>query len=399
MKILITTDAYNNMINGVAISVKNLSTALQNAGNDVRILTLSQTHQSYRQDHVYFIRSMPLGIYPNIRASLAFHDSLIDEIEEWRPDIIHTQSEFFTLFFARKIAKKTHAPIVHTYHTLYEYYTHYFCPNQTLGKHIAASGSRFVCNRMNAVVAPTLKTKTLLERYGIHVPLHVIPTGLALEQFYQPFDWSVRQKLRTQLHIPEHAPVLVTLGRVAKEKNIDFLIQQMKSPLLQKLQAHFVIVGNGPDRERLEALVHKLGLCETVHFTGMVRPDEVMQYYRIGDVFVSASQSETQGLTYIEAMASGLPLLCRKDSCLESVLIPDKTGQFFEDEDSFVKHCMKIFSQKDILNSLSENALQKSIEFSKEEFAKRIFNLYENVLEDKEETQRCTRFVCIPKQI
>lgn len=134
MKILITTDAYDSMINGVAVSIHNLFTALKDFGNEVRILTLSKNHQSYKNDDVYYIRSLSLKIYPDARATFSFHDPLLDDILKWQPDIIHSQCEFFTFVFAHRLAKLLHIPIVHTYHTLYEYYTHYFCPNKALGK-------------------------------------------------------------------------------------------------------------------------------------------------------------------------------------------------------------------------------------------------------------------------
>ena len=399
MKILITTDSYEALINGVSVSVKNLSSALRNAGNEVRILTLSPTYQSYRQKDTYFISSMPLPIYPDVRASFSLRDSLFEEIEEWTPDVIHSQSEFFTFHFARRLAKRLQIPLIHTYHTLYECYTHYFCPNKTLGRKIVSVGSKYICNRADAVIAPTKKTAHILRKYGIDAPIEVIPTGLSLEQLQKPVDISVLNKLKRQLHIPETAPVIVTLGRVAQEKNIDFLIQQMLHPILQNLKLHLVIVGDGPDRERLETLVHQLQLRKTVHFTGMVLPNEICQYYRLGNVFVSASNSETQGLTYIEAMACGLPLLCLKDSCLESVLVSGENGYFFEDENSFAERCFEIFSNKKTLQKLSENALIKSSEFSKEMFASRILQLYASMILEKEEPKKCTRFVCIPKQI
>lgn len=399
MKILITTDAYDSMINGVAVSVKSLSTALRDAGNDVRILTLSQTHQSSKKEDVYYIGSMPLKIYPDARATFSFHDPYVKEILEWHPDVIHSQSEFSTFVFARKIAKKLNIPIIHTYHTLYEYYTHYFCPSKALGQKIVAAGSRFICNRTDAVIAPTEKTARVLENYNVTAPLNIIPTGLSLERFQRPIDSSFKRQLRAQLHIPENTPVIVTLGRLAREKNVDFLIQQMQHPKLKQMKLHLIIVGDGPDRECLEAMVHNLGLRNTVHFTGMVSPENVAQYYRLGDVFVSASNSETQGLTYIEAMACGLPLLCLEDPCLNSVLIPAFNGFFFQDADSFVQRCIETFEVKDFLKSLQENALQCSFEFSKEAFARRALQLYKNMKLKKEEKEKCTRFVCIPKQI
>lgn len=397
MKILITTDAYTNMINGVAVSVHNLYTALKASGNEVRILTLSPNHFSYKDEDVYYIRSRKLKIYPDVRATFAFQDTLLKDILEWKPDIIHSQSEFFTFIFAKKIARKLRIPIVHTYHTLYEYYTHYFCPSETLGKKIVALGSRFICNQADAVIAPTEKTARILEGYEVDVPIGIIPTGLSLERLQKPVSPEIVQELKAQLHIPENVPVIVTLGRLAREKNVDFLIKQMTDARLQNL--HFVIVGDGPDRERLESLVSELGLEGTVHFTGMVAPEEVSKYYRLGDLFVSASSSETQGLTYIEALACGLPLFCMKDLCLQSILTPGYNGYFFQNSVEFIEQLAELIQTPSQIQSMQKHALQTASDFSKETFARRALQFYLKTITDKEEKRLWSRFACIPKLI
>lgn len=399
MKILITTDAYDAMINGVAISVKTLYSALTESGNDVRILTLSQTHQSHKNENVYYIGSVPIKIYPDARAALSFHNDLLDEIVEWKPDIIHSQCEFFTFIFARRLSRILNIPIVHTYHTLYEYYTHYFCPSPKLGRKIVAMGSKFICKRTDAVIAPTLKTADILAGYGVKTPMSIIPTGLSLDRFQEKTNSIKPDMLRKQLGIPENVPVLLTLGRVAREKNIDFFIHQMADSKMRSQNAHLVIVGDGPDRERLESMVHHLHLKDVVHFTGMVKPEEVGMYYRIGDVFVSASQSETQGLTYIEAMACGLPLLCLQDICLNSVLTPGKNGYAFESDLDFFDSFSKIFQSREHLRLLSSNAYQTAYYFSKEMFAHCAIQLYKDVIIERGVNEKCTRFACIPKRI
>lgn len=134
MKILITTDLFTIETNGVVTSVKNLWDELKKKGHEVKILTLSENVHSHRDGEVYYIRSMPFAVYPNVRMPLTYRHRLIKELIEWKPDVIHTQCEFFTYQFARRISKKTGAPIVHTYHTLYEQYVTYVIPSRRLGK-------------------------------------------------------------------------------------------------------------------------------------------------------------------------------------------------------------------------------------------------------------------------
>ena len=142
------------------------------------------------------------------------------------------------------------------------------------------------------------------------------------------------------------------------------LKQQMRAPQIKEAGIHFLIVGDGPDRERLEFLVKELELENVVHFTGMVPPGEVYKYYRLGDIFVSASQSETQGLTYIEALACGLPLVCFKDECLGQVLRPGWNGYYFENEMDFSKNLILAFQKKD---ELTKYAFETADEFSRDQ--------------------------------
>ena len=396
MKILITTDAYNTMVNGVAVSVNNLYQSLKESGNDVRILTLAQTPFSYYEKDVYYIKSSAIKIYPDARGTMAFWDDLLEEIVEWEPEIIHSQCEFFTFVFARKIEKRLNIPIIHTYHTLYEHYTHYFCPNRSVGKKIASAFSKFICDQTDLVIAPTTKTANLLESYGVNAEIAVVPTGISLERLRRTVDEEECAGLKEKYGIPGQAPVMVTLGRLAREKNVEFLIRQMVTSQMKEAGVHFLIVGDGPDRERLEFLVKELELENVIHFTGMVPPEEVYKYYHLGDIFVSASQSETQGLTYIEALACGLPLLCFKDECLEQVLKQGWNGYFFENEVDFAQNLRLAFQKKEEMRAY---AFETADEFSRETFGTKVLSLYKKAIEERKEEERCIRFECIPRQI
>lgn len=394
MRILITTDAYDAMINGVAVSVKNLCCTLKEEGHDVRILTLAQTPFSYYEQGVYYIKSAAIGIYPDARATYSFGDDFLEEIIEWRPDIVHSQCEFFTFAFARKIAKRLNIPIVHTYHTLYEYYTHYFCPSEALGKKIVASMTKFICDKTDCVIAPTKKTADILHGYGVNAKIAVIPTGISLDKLRKDFTEQEHIEMRKQIGIPKDAPVVMTLGRLAKEKEVGFLIQQMVK--LQTKGIHLLIVGDGPERQILESQTRELHLEEVVHFAGMVPSEEVYKYYRLGDVFASASRSETQGLTYIEALSCGLPILCWKDPCLEEILISGENGFYYEDEQEFEERLDAILDHR---SEMSARAVACSETFSREIFGKKVLQLYRQVLCERKGKEKCIQFACFPRQI
>ncbi|WP_158413490.1 glycosyltransferase [Gracilibacillus boraciitolerans] len=135
MKILITTECYIPVINGVVTSIVNLRKELQILGHDVRVLTLSTTNKSFQESDIYYMSSLSMGkIYPGARISLSTHHSYLEEMIKWQPDIIHSQCEFSTFRIAKQIAKTINIPIVHTYHTVYEDYTHYFSPTHKWGE-------------------------------------------------------------------------------------------------------------------------------------------------------------------------------------------------------------------------------------------------------------------------
>lgn len=368
MKILITSDWYAPVINGVVTSVRNLEDELRKRGHEVKILTLSGDHTSYRDGEVYYVRSVGAGrIYPNARVSFSIRNSCLEELIQWKPDIIHSQCEFTTYLFAQHIARKTKAPLVHTYHTIYEDYTHYFSPNKVLGEKAVAVFSRKVLNHVDAVIAPTDKVKRLLVKYRVEPGIFTVPTGIDLSRFAQ-----ARRKCFPSTRR------LVTVGRLAKEKNIEEILTFLAGKRGQDYE--YLIVGDGPHREALEQLTAELGLTDRVHFTGMVKPEQVADYYRKGDVFVCASNSETQGLTYVEALASALPSVCRRDACLEGVIIDGCNGWQYEDEDGFFDALEQLFSNKIVYETASAYALIQAKKFSKEVFAENVENVYRKVL-------------------
>lgn len=320
MKILITTDWYKPVINGVVTSVVNLVEELEKQGHEVRVLTLSGDIHSYQKENVTYIGSVSVGlVYPNARLKMALCHRYILELIEWHPDIVHSQCEFSTFFMARKIASACNASLIHTYHTVYEDFTHYFSPSIKLGKKMAAILSKKVLDRTEAVIAPTKKVSDMLERYQVKAPVYVVPTGLELDRFAGT-DGEDREVLRKRFGLTENETVFIYVGRLAKEKNIEELFELLKNKAF--LDTKLLVIGDGPYRQELETYVNENGLRGRIIFAGMIPADQVASYYKAGDIFVSASNSETQGLTYIEAMASALPVLCK--GCLSG--FGDQTG-------------------------------------------------------------------------
>lgn len=382
MKILITTEWYMPVINGVVTSVLNLQRELESLGHEVRILTLSHTTESYTEGKVTYVGSLSAGIvYPQARVAVNLRSAEINRLIEWQPQVIHSQCEFSTFLIAQRISKELNVPIVHTYHTVYEDYTHYFSPVKKWGQAAVCTFTRKVLSHTRCVIVPTEKVKQILLRYGVHEEIRVIPTGIDMTRYSRILSEEERVNLRLKLGIPVQAGVAVFVGRLAREKNLEEIISMVSMAKPENFR--LLIVGDGPHRQALEEYVDSCGIRHQVIFTGMISPEEIYKYYQVGDVFVSASTSETQGLTYVEALANGLPALCRKDECLEGVIKNNINGWQYEDYIDFAEklHIVLAPENNKLRQNLSENAREGVYQrYSAQQFAGNVEQVYESAI-------------------
>lgn len=384
MKILITTDLFTMgkpgeiNANGVITSVKNLYHELTKSGHEVKILTLSRDRKTYKEGDVYYMGSLPFPVYPHVRASYISHKKrkYIREILEWGPEVIHSQCEFFTMPFANKISKKSSAPIVHTYHTVYEHYVGYIGVGKKLGKRLVSHYTKRFLRHTKAVIAPTDKVKEILESYGMKQPIHVIPSGIDLEQHKQRISAEQRSEMRRSMGISDSDFLAVFVGRLGKEKNVEELFEYFSDASQSLPSAKLLVVGGGPDAEHLKSYASKLHSSEKIIFSGMVPPEKVHEYYQLGDLFVCASTSEAQGLTYVEAAANSLPLLCRADPCLNRMIKEGVNGYSYTDKDAFTQKLTFISENKDWRVEASATSYAIAMGFDNSTFASNAAELY-----------------------
>lgn len=386
MKILITTDLYKPFVNGVITSIDALVSQLENKGHDIKIITLSNTHHSYTVDNVTYLGAIDLNIiYPGAKFKLSIISKELRAIYNWKPDIIHSQCEFSTFLVARRISKKFNLPIIHTYHTIYEDYTHYFLPNEKFGHIIAAKFSSHVLNQCDNVIAPTKKVEKLLSSYNILSPISVIPTGIDLSKFTEEKDIIKIQSIKRNLGISENNFIIGFVGRVAKEKNLDELFDIYNK--IEKDNITLMIVGDGPYKDEL--IKKSKTIKKQIVFTSMIEPKDIHHYYKCFDIFMSCSSSETQGLTYIEALSSSIPILCKKDPCLEKVVIDSINGWQFENHEEAITTFNKFYGDINMRKTMSNNAQVLSIiNFSSSAFCEKVLNLYNTTIEEYNKYKR-----------
>lgn len=379
MKILISTDQYEYQVSGVTSSVVLLRDELRRLGHEVRILALSPTYRSFEKDGDFFISSFHVPVYPDARMSLRRKGPLINKIIAWKPDIVHVQTEFSTRKLATRVIRELGIPFVVTCHTVYEDYIGYFCPSKRIGKYIIRRLSNRYYNPANALVVPSDKLRKTEQGYKVSCPITVIPTGIELDRFSRRISHEEKEQLLAKYGLTP-GKTLVSVCRLAAEKNLDEIVSYMPALLRADPEVKLLIVGDGPHRSELEKHVREAGVEKNVVFAGMIDRYEVYKYYQAGDIFVCASTSESQGLTYVEALSSGLPLVCRRDDCLVGVLDNGKNGYQYETETEFVRGVMHILDDRELAHNMQLHSLENAEGFGAETFGRRMEQLYLDVL-------------------
>ena len=382
MNIGLFTETYYPEINGVATSVYMLKNELEALGHNVYVFTTTTPGAPEVERNVFRVPSLPCILITERRVGMFYQRRLANIIKKLNLDVIHTHTEFSLGIFGRIMAKELKLPIVHTYHTIYEDYTHYITKIHMLDNRAKAFMrvfSKICCNTVEEVIVPTEKTKDLLMKYNVHQKINVIPTGIDLHKFSPSlYEKEDILKLRERYGLTNHHKVLLYLGRLSPEKNAKEILQYMPNYMMQHEEVRFVIVGSGPAKEDLEQLAKELGIEEKVIFTGAQPWDIIGSFYQLGDVFVSASNSETQGLTYIEAMAAGLPVVAKEDPCLEEILEKDYNGYTFTNEKEFVEGLNQVlYSGKEYRT----NAIKKVKQYSSEQYAINVEEVYQAIME------------------
>lgn len=383
MRIGIFTDTYPPFINGVSTSIKMLENALRKQGHKVYIVTVNPKDMKYvYEDNGRIIRipGIPIGIY-DYRLTTAYPIRAVNKIKKWKLDVIHTHTEFGIGTFARVIGKQFNIPVVHTYHTMYEDYVHYITKGFFDGpsKKIVEYLTKFYCDKtIKELIVPTKKTYDLFkEKYKYDRNVHIIPTGIEIERFYKEnLNQEKLTRIKQELGLKQDDIVVLFLGRIGSEKNVEFLIRNHKEILTKNKKVKLLIIGDGPDLENYKELCNKLRIKDSVIFTGKVPWDKVPLYYGIADIFATASHTETQGLTVIEAMASSLPVVALDDDAFRTVVIEDLNGYLFKDKKEYISKINKLVVDKKLRDRLGNQARINSETYSSKYFAERVLDVY-----------------------
>ena len=387
MRIAIFTDTYPPYVNGVSTSCFNLAKVLKEHGHDVLVVAPRPTKGKLElKDGVLYIPGAYLKKYYGFRMTNVFAYKPIKIIKKFKPDVIHNQTDWTIAVSARRVAKKFHLPIVYTYHTNYEDYTYYVVGSalDSFAKKLVRSYSKAIANRMTEFITPSEKTKDYMRQAGSDVYINVVPSGIDFSIYKNE---SINQDkivaFKKEHQIKENTKVFLILGRLAKEKSMDISLRGIaayhkKHP---DVDIKILVVGDGPAREELVLLAEELGITNITVFVGQVSGLEVPFYYHLASIYTSASITETQGLTFMEAMAAGKLVLARFDHNLTGTIINNQTGFFFTDEESFVNQVEHIFSlSSEEKENILKNAYQIVDRYSIDNFYLNIMRVYNRAI-------------------
>ncbi|MBC1768529.1 glycosyltransferase family 4 protein [Listeria welshimeri] len=382
MNIGIFTDTYSPQISGVATSIMIMENELKKQGHTVYIFTTTDPNADRKSEEgrVFRLPSIPFIFFPERRVAFAGMNKFIKLVGRLNLDIIHTHTEFSLGLLGKRIAKKYNIPSIHTYHTMYVDYLHYIAKGKILTPSMVGKMTKSFCDSYDAIITPTAKVRHHLEEQGIHKLMYTIPTGTDISSFV-PVEKQRIIDLKKSLGIGMNDAVILSLGRIAQEKNIDAIIHAMPEVIQATPNAKLVIVGDGPVRRDLEKLVEAKQLKNNVIFTGAVDWENISLYYQLGDLFVSASTTETQGLTYAEAMAASLPVVAKRDESIEGFLTDKETAFLFDKDVELAGLLIQILSDKNTATLVASNGRVKVESISADQFGLNIESTYNEVCE------------------
>ena len=403
MNIAFFTDAYYPRINGVAVSVRSYATKLAEMGHSVCIVCCNYGDEEDKKDKkkkrsfleddklhpnlkIYRISSINVFVSKEDKSAKlsAWHD-VKHTMDAFKPDIVHINSEFMVGYFGLIYSRHRNIASVYTFHTLWEDYVDGYIKFMPVypAKKIAKEFIKFYLKRANILIAPTVNIANVIKSYGIERDAKILPTGIP--QALDVKKLNVRPLFFNQLHtlLPrvQKKHVLLYVGRVVKEKNLDFLF-----PVLAEVKKTFkdtvlVFVGGGPELDNLKEKAKKTGYARDIVFAGYRSREELAYFYSVTDVFVFPSKTETQGLVTLEAMMAGVPVVAIGERGTLDVMKGDNGGFMVkEDVNEFSQRVLELLKDKELYAEKSQEAKKWASQWSLDTLTEKLVTYYEEAL-------------------
>lgn len=380
MRVLFVSDVYFPRVNGVSTSIRTFREDLSACGVETLLIAPGYDASAAEGDGVIRVTSSRVpGDPEDRRMQWRALVRALEDMPRGSVDVVHIHTPFVAHYAGTRFARRARIPCIATYHTFFQEYLHHYVPvmPRSIGRMLARSFTRSQCDDVQALIAPSDPMRDILLSYGISTPVHVLPTGLPADRFLP----GNAARFRADAGLPADRPLVTYIGRVAHEKNIDFLVKVFVQVRRTVPSALLVIAGEGPAREGLKAQVARLGLQKDVCFAGYLdRNTGLLDCYAAADVFVFASRTETQGLVLLEAMAQGAPIVSTAELGTRSILRPG-SGALVVDEhlEAFAAAVVRVLQDAELRRDLAERGRNYARTWSSAAMARRLSELYGSI--------------------
>ena len=382
MNILMMTNTFTPHVGGVARSIEAFTAEYRKRGHQV--LVVAPEFENIPENEVDVIRIPAIQNFngSDFSVVLSTPGYLTEAIKKFDPDIVHSHHPYLIGGTALRLAIPHNLPLVFTHHTMYEQYTHYVPGDSEALKRFVIQLSTSYANLCNQVFAPSESVVSVLRRRGVVARIDVVPTGVHLEKFAQGSGAG----FRAAMDIPENAFVVGYVGRLAPEKNLEFMAKAVTGFFKSENRAHFLVIGRGPSENRIREIFSLEGMADRLHTPGVLKHPLLASGYRAMDVFAFASKSETQGMVLTEAMAAGVPVVALDAPGAREVVVDHRNGRLLHSEtieefSSALQWVAALSTER--MQQLKQAAENRAKEFSMERSADKALTLYKNLL-DKE---------------
>lgn len=383
MRILKISDVYFPRINGVSTSIQTFRREFLSQGHQVTLVCPDYDTPTSDEQDIVRIGSRAIPMDPEDRF---LH---LGPLRRWgrqlKPgdyDLVHIHTPFAAHYLGNSMARRLGVPAIESYHTFFEEYLFNYIgwlPKSWL-RYAARRFSKAQCNEVDALVVPSLPMLNKLRSYGVGNRAEIIPTGIYLPEFTR----GDRARFRQRHGIAPERPVLVHIGRLAYEKNIDFLLEVLAQIKRQQPEVLLVLAGEGPAQSHLEQKAKQLGLEEQVLFVGyLTRGADLDDCYQAGDAFVFSSRTETQGLVLLEAMALGVPVVSTAVMGTRDILEPGLGALVAEEDiDAFSGQVLRLLGDAQLRQRLGQEGMHYAKQWSAPVMAERMLDYYRKVISE-----------------
>ncbi len=384
MNIAIFTDCYIPIKNGVVTSVRQLKEGLEEKGHNVIIVTVDVPNFEEKDLSVYRLPSFgaSFGSGTDTRLGSFVNQGAINRfLKKKEIQLIHTHTEFVMGYYGKKAAKKLKIPCIHTTHTMWEEYRHYVLNGKLISRNMARKIISTYLKGIYGIVSPSIKAQNYYRDLTPHIPSVVINNGIDVAKFKSSvITENEVSQLKKEFNLKKNDKIILFVGRIGREKRVTELLDIVSSILKADSQIKMIYTGTGPQMQQLADIAENIGISKQVIFTGFVNWELVYQLYSISDLFVTASLSEVQPMTLIEATMCGLPIICRKDESYMDLVTEGVNGYLLDNDYAMTKKISELLYDDVKRKKFSDESYKSSERFTAKNHVNRMEKFYTQVV-------------------